>query len=156
MKKLLLMLFFLNSLIYWTYASPPTKAYTFSSGDTISSSEVNADFDNLYNYLTSGVDTFKDATIVNDDVSTAANIQSDKLNLTSIAQDIALTGTLSISTSLTCTTTTSIGWSVVGSTNQNCNTTCTKGCIFGQDQTTGYIKNCDDASSDLCLCGGAN
>ena len=44
--------------------------------------------------MTAGVDTIKDSTIVNADVSSGANIQASKLNLTSITQNIANTGTL--------------------------------------------------------------
>lgn len=90
MKKTLILL-----LVPFLLGAAPTKPYTFSAGNTISASEMNSNFDTLYNYLTSGANTIADGSIVNADVNSAANIQSTKLNLTAIAQNIANTGTLS-------------------------------------------------------------
>jgi hypothetical protein len=74
-------------------ASPPTRVSSYTSGSVISSSEVTANEDALFNYLQGGVDSIKDGTIVNADVNASANIQSDKLNLTAMAQNLANTGT---------------------------------------------------------------
>lgn len=75
------------------YAAPPQRQATYTSGEVISSSDVTANENVIYNYLQAGVDTYSDNTIVNADINTAANIQSDKLNLTAINQNIANTGT---------------------------------------------------------------
>ena len=55
----------------------------------------------LYNYLQAGVDSFADNTIANADIASGANIQSDKLNLTSISQNIANSGNFTLSSGLT-------------------------------------------------------
>ena len=47
--------------------------------------------DSIFNYLQAGVDAYADGTIVNADVHSSANIQSDKLNLTAVAQGFAIT-----------------------------------------------------------------
>ena len=72
------------------YASPPTRQNTYTSGNTISSTNVTANEDAILNYLQGGVDTIKDNSIVNADIATNANIQSDKLNLSSINQATAM------------------------------------------------------------------
>lgn len=92
MKKIfvLSLLFLFSSQ---SFASPPTRQNTYTSGEVISSTEVTANEDAIYNYLQAGVDTFADGTIVNTDINSSANIQSEKLNLTSINQNIANTGT---------------------------------------------------------------
>lgn len=72
----------------------PTRSYTYTTGTTISSSDVTTNEDNIYNYLQAGVDTISDGSIVNDDVNGSAAISSSKVNLTTIAQNVALSGTL--------------------------------------------------------------
>ena len=91
MKKILL--FLLIPTLAW--ATPPTRSFVYTPGATISSSEVTANENSIFNYLQAGVDTYSDGSLVNADISSAANIQSDKVNLTSIAQSISNTGTLS-------------------------------------------------------------
>lgn len=54
MKRLLILLF-----IPFLIAAAPTKNYTFISSTTIRSAEVNEDFDDLYGYLQTGVDTLR-------------------------------------------------------------------------------------------------
>ena len=88
MKKLFiifLLLFTCNA-----YAAAPTRVYTYTSGETISSTEVTQNEDSVFNYLQAGVDTYADGTIINADIKSTANIQSDKLNLTSMAQNLKL------------------------------------------------------------------
>jgi len=92
MKKYLI-LFLLITLP--AFAAPPTRSFIYSSGELIKSSEVTTNEDNIFNYLTAGVDTIKDNTVVNADVSSSAGIQASKLNLQSISQNIANTGTFS-------------------------------------------------------------
>lgn len=84
-------LFLLIPAVVW--ASPPARQYTYTSGETISSSEVTTNEDAIFNYLQGGVDSIKDLTVVNADVHGSANIQSSKLNLTAINQNVANTGT---------------------------------------------------------------
>ena len=74
-----------------SWASPPVRTYSYTPGEIISSSEVSTNEDSIFNYLNSGVDRISDGVIVNADVNASANIQSDKLNLTSIAQNVAIT-----------------------------------------------------------------
>lgn len=54
--------------------------------------------------------------------------------------------------------TTDIGWTIQSAANQACNTTCTKGCVFGWDTsgTQADIVNCAGATADECLCAGAS
>lgn len=89
MRKLI----FILILLFATnvYGAAPTRSYTYTSGETISSTEVTQNEDNIFNYLQSGVSVYADGTIVNADVATGANIQSDKINLSSLAQDIVIT-----------------------------------------------------------------
>ena len=91
MKKYLILL-----LVPFLIGAAPTRPNNYSAGDTILSSEVNADFNALYNYTTAGIDTIKDGSIVNADISGSANIQSDKLNLTAIAQQVSISGVLDL------------------------------------------------------------
>jgi microcystin-dependent protein len=88
---LLSLLFCFNAI-----AAPPSRPNTYVSGTTILSSSVNDDFNTLYNYLSAGVDTIRDGTIVNSDVAGGANIASSKLNLSGITQNVTITGTLTV------------------------------------------------------------
>lgn len=58
MKKLWILLF-----IPFLLAAAPTKTTTFSSNTTIRASEVNTNFDDLYGYLQTGVDTLRAAAL---------------------------------------------------------------------------------------------
>lgn len=89
--KRLLNLIILLSLSTYAYSAPPVRTQTYTPGEIISSSEVTENEDNIFNYLQAGVDTYADGTIVNADINGSANIQSDKLNLQSIAQDVGIT-----------------------------------------------------------------
>lgn len=89
----LLLSVFLVFLTTSVNAAPPTRQAVYTPSTTILSADVTANENVIYNYLQAGVDTYADGSIVNADVSGSANIQSDKLNLTSIAQSIANTGT---------------------------------------------------------------
>lgn len=100
-------------------AAPPTRQATYTSGQTILSADVTANENALFNYLQAGVDTFSDGTIVNADISSSANIQSDKLNLTSIAQNIANTGTLTNTGNATVTGTLSVSSTLTAGAIQN-------------------------------------
>ena len=93
MKKILTGILLLLIASY-CYATPPSRVNTYVSGNTILSNDVTQNEDSIFNYLQGGVDTIKDGVIVNADISSGANIQSDKVNLTSVSQNIANTGTL--------------------------------------------------------------
>lgn len=131
------------------FAAAPTRSNTYTAGDTILSADVTENEDAIFNYLASGVDTIKDGIIVNADISASANIQSSKLNLDAV-------DTITITSSLTMSSTTSMGWTVQTSANQACNTTCTYACIFGFDDGEDTLVDCTDTSGDKCVCGGAN
>ncbi len=51
-----------------------------------------------------------------------------------------------------------IGWSVKAAADTACNTTCTHGCVFGQNTAalTYAIVGCADATADICVCAGAD
>lgn len=112
MKKLLLLF-----LIPFLIGAAPSRQNTYTPNTTIASDDVTANEDAIFNYLQAGVDTYKDDTIVNADIKTTANIQSDKLNLTSIAQDVAITsagsfdnnGTTTLDGTFTCTNDVTLG-----------------------------------------------
>lgn len=72
----------------------PSRTYTYTSGNTISATEVTANEDAIFNYLREGVDTIKDASIVNDDISASAAIQSDKVSLASVGQTLAMSSSI--------------------------------------------------------------
>lgn len=108
MKKLLL---FLGLILIpsFIYAAPPTSSYTYRAGETISPSEVQQNESNIYNYLTLGVDTYADGSIVsadiydgtiaNADISESAGIVDTKLatiSTTGKVSGAAFTGLASI------------------------------------------------------------
>uniref|UniRef100_A0A6M3L5X2 Uncharacterized protein n=1 Tax=viral metagenome TaxID=1070528 RepID=A0A6M3L5X2_9ZZZZ len=146
MRKLLFIILLLCIPVL-CFSSPPARQNTYTAGDTILSDDVTENEDAIFNYLTSGVDTIKDGIIVNADISASANIQSSKLNLDAV-------DTMTITSSLTLSSTTSMGWEIATSANQDCNTTCTNACIFGFDDGNSTIVACGDSSADRCLCGG--
>ena len=92
MKRLITLCLVFMTSVCW--AAPPSRVATYTTGTAISSTDVTANEDALFNYMQAGVDTIKDNTIVNADVNSSANIQSNKLNLTAITQNLVNTGTL--------------------------------------------------------------
>jgi hypothetical protein len=127
MKRLLV--FVLMLLTVSVYASPPTRVYTYTAGNVIQPSEVTANEDAIFRYLTAGVDTISpnsvdtlqlvadsvttakilDGTIVSADISATAAIPYSKLTLagtlkgSDLASDIAINTTGSITTTSTAT-----------------------------------------------------
>jgi len=89
MRKLFILLFLFITVN--VYGAPPSRDNSYTSGDTIRSADVTANEDAIFNYLSAGVDTYAAGSIDNADVNASAAIQSDKLTLTSIAQDVAIT-----------------------------------------------------------------
>ena len=94
MRKLFIIPFLL--FVLSAEAAPPSRQFTYASGATITASQNTANEDAIYNYLQSGIDEIADGTIVNADVHSSANIQSDKLNLTAIAQSVANSGSTTL------------------------------------------------------------
>ena len=83
MRKYLILL-----LVPFLIASAPTRDNTYVTGELIRAADVTANEDALFQYVQGGVDTYKDDSILNADINSAANIQSGKLNLQSITQDV--------------------------------------------------------------------
>src|SRR3990167_3592750 len=108
MRKLLIIPFLLFTL--YAEAVPPSRIATYVGGTEILVDDVGGNEDSLFNYLQAGVDTYADETIVNADIHPSANIQSDKLNLTAIAQSVANSGSTTLTGSFAADgTTNSIG-----------------------------------------------
>jgi hypothetical protein len=89
MKKLFTVLFLLIATS--VFAAPPSRVSTYTAGSIITSSSVTQNEDALFNYLQGGVDTYVDASIFGSDISSVANIQSNSINFSSIAQDVGIT-----------------------------------------------------------------
>jgi hypothetical protein len=114
MERFIVFLFsILLASTIWSYASPPSRSYVYQPGDPIVASEVTANEDSIFNYLQSGVDNIADGSIVNADINATANIQSTKLNLTSVSQNISNTGTLTNTGTVTITGDVAVTGSVV-------------------------------------------
>ena len=80
MRKLFLVLLALGFMVS-ANAVPPSRSFTYTTDALILPSEVTANEDNIYNYLTRGVDTYFDGTIVNADINASAAIDYTKLDL---------------------------------------------------------------------------
>ena len=81
----------------------PSRLFTYTANTTISSSQVTANEDALFNYLQAGVDTYSPLSILNADISASAGIDDAKLDLSAVAQAVAFNGTVSIVGALTVT-----------------------------------------------------
>ncbi len=81
MKKLI---FVLGLLLLFTtnlWATSPARVYTYSTGETIDPAKVTSNEDVIFSYLSTGVDTYFDGSIVNADISGSAAITYGKLSL---------------------------------------------------------------------------
>lgn len=68
-------------------------------------------------------------------------------------------GPVTMTSTLTSSRTTDLGWTVQSATDQACNTTCTSACVFGVNITAGLVTgltSCTDTTSDQCTCAGAS
>jgi len=95
MKKLILLLTILLIPIF-AWSAPPTRSYVYTAGTSINPDKVTANEDNLFTYVQGGIDTIKDGTIVNADISSSAAISDSKLDTITTAGKVdtdALTGT---------------------------------------------------------------
>lgn len=105
MRKILSFTIFLTFLTTLTFASPPSRSYTYTTGTAIEADKVTQNEDNIYSYLQGGVDTIADSTIVNADISSSAAISDSKLAQITTASKVStssITGTYTeLSTLLT-------------------------------------------------------
>jgi len=102
MKRLLCIIFGTYvSLMGYADAAPPSRVYDYTPLTTIQSDHVAANENVIFTYLQAGVDTIKDSSIVDADVSASAAITASKLNLTTVSQNISNTGTMANTGSLT-------------------------------------------------------
>lgn len=85
------------------FAAAPARQNSYVPNTVIASADVTANENAIFNYLQAGVDTYADSSIFNADISASANIQSDKLNLTSVSQNITNTGTINNTGAITAT-----------------------------------------------------
>ena len=83
MKKILFILWLILLFPIILEASPPSRVYSYVSGNQISPSENTANEDAIFNYLTAGIDVIADNTIVNADINSSAAIVYSKLSLAS-------------------------------------------------------------------------
>lgn len=86
MKKYLILL-----SCFFLLGAAPSRQHVYTTGTTISSSDVTENEDAIFTYLQDGVDTYENDSIVDADINSAANIQSDKINLESIASTVRFT-----------------------------------------------------------------
>lgn len=86
--------FWILLLIPFLLAAAPSRVNIYTADTTIESAAVEGNEDAIFTYLQQGVDTYADGTLVNADVNTSAAIAASKLNLSSVTQDMTLTGTI--------------------------------------------------------------
>src|SRR3990167_1681506 len=87
MKKLLLIL----SLILipqLCFSAPPTSTYTYTTGEKIQANEVQQNETNIYSYLSAGVDTYLDSSIVSADILDGTIVSADITDGTIVNADI--------------------------------------------------------------------
>lgn len=96
MKRLLAILLILTIWSSAAYAAPPSRQNVYTPGEVISSDDVSENEDVIYNYLTAGVEVIFPGTVTNASIAPTANIQSDKINLASVAQNVLITASGSL------------------------------------------------------------
>ena len=69
----------------------PSSTYTYQTGQVIQPNEVQQNETNIYNYLSTGVDTIADGSIVNADIASGADIAASKLDTTVVETDTTQT-----------------------------------------------------------------
>ena len=89
MKKLYLLL-----LLPFIIGAAPARLSTYTTGTTIEASAVTGNEDAIFNYLQNGVEVYKNGTLLDEDVNSAAAIAASKLDLTPVTQNISHSGTL--------------------------------------------------------------
>lgn len=139
MKKILLIVLLLVATYAW--AAPPSRVATYTSGALILSNDVTSNEDAIFTYLQNGVDTVKDNSILNADVNASANIQADKLNLTSIQQNIVNVGTFTNTGNATVTGTLAVS-SSISATGLVATTSIKADAYYSGDNSLGVTKTC--------------
>ena len=134
--------FLIASVMVW--AGAPSRLNTYTSGEAITASDVTQNEDSIFNYLSAGIEVIKDNTVVNADISSSANIQASKLNLTSINQSIANTGTLANTGNVTVTGNAAISAKITG----------TGLVVTTSLQNTGFAGNYSSNEATLCVDNG--
>jgi len=99
MKKITFIVILLLLFPVIANASPPSRVFSYSDGNTIEPAENTANEDVIFNYLSRGVDTYTDSSIVsadisdgtitNTDISGAADIADSKLATISTAGKVS-------------------------------------------------------------------
>lgn len=89
MKKFIILTFLLIPMI--ANAAPPSRTYVYTTGTVIDPMKVTANEDNIYTYLQSGVDTIKDDSIVNADLSSTFVLPDSKLAQITTASKVSST-----------------------------------------------------------------
>jgi len=125
-----------------TYSAGASDTHIFQVGGT---TEATLSNDTL---------TFTGASFAFVPGATAIYFQNNANNATNLG--IANAGAITIRSTLTSSATSDLGWSVVNSANQACNTTCTSACVIGMDAGASAFLACSDATADSCLCAGAS
>lgn len=102
-----------------------------------------------------------DTALFEDSSGDATPFKIDKDGDAFAGGNFTTTSGVTVGTTLTGTSTGSIGWSVVAAPNQACTTTCTNAAVVGFDQGTlgavlPSIVGTSDATADQCLCAGSN
>jgi hypothetical protein len=105
--SLILLVLFIPTLLW---ASPPSRIYTYTSGEAINPEEVTANEDAIFSYLNRQIEGIEDdsvttskilnGTIVNADIASTANISDTKLSqitTTNKVSTTSLTGTIAAS-----------------------------------------------------------
>jgi len=127
--------FLMCSVMSW--AAAPSRLNVYTSGELITASDVTENEDAIFNYLNAGVEVIKDNVVVNADLSSSANVQASKLNLTSINQSIANTGTLTNTGNVTVTGDVAISSDISGT-----------GLVVTTHLQNSAMKNCGTVSTD--------
>jgi hypothetical protein len=122
---------------------------------------TNSNLRNVAGYFTLSTSlvssTALDAAIIGDNGAVASSIMRLYDN-GSLVFDVQDGGPLAVTSTVTSSRTSDIGWSVQTAANQACNTTCTSACVVGIDTTAtanGFLS-CSDVTADQCLCAGAS
>ena len=135
-----------SGLVTWSAGTAITNASTQVGRNSLDNLQLNVPSGQSLIFSVNGTNRLVFGTAT-------ADFQNANLSTTAAVSG----GSVTSSGSLTSTSTTSIGWSIVTGANTACNTTCTNGCVHGWETTSGEVAvDCADATADKCLCAGAN
>ena len=89
MKKLMLFLTTIVVCFNHAYAAPPTRTFTYADGEIINATKVTTNEQNVYQYLSTGVDTLATNTVETADIQAGAVTSEKILDGTIVSADIA-------------------------------------------------------------------